>query len=86
MADKLLWRRYYARGRCHDRESYGAVCAADGANHALAYIRVQGKREGLVYKADPAAVEVLVTQNSYVFSPVLVADCWYGWSNARGIG
>jgi hypothetical protein len=72
VADRLTWRRYYARGKRHDHESYGAVCAAGNANHGLAYLRVQGKREGLVYRADTTAVEVLVTQDSYVFSPLIV--------------
>jgi hypothetical protein len=73
MADKLTWRRYYARGTRHDHESYGAVCDPDGGNGALAYLRVSRKREGLVYRADPAAVEVMVTQNTYVLSPILAA-------------
>lgn len=81
MADRLVWRRYYARGKRHDHESYGAVCDAHGANHGLAYLRVRDKREGLVYRADPAAIEVLVTQDTYIFSPVLAGEflIWVEW-------
>ena len=70
MADRLIWRRYYARGKRHDHESYGAVCDPHNDNRGLAYHRVQGNREGLVYRADPTAVEVMVTQGAYVLSPI----------------
>jgi len=71
--DRLTWRRYYARGSRHEHESYGAVCDESMDCHGLAYHRVQKQREGLVFRADPTSVEVLVTQDSYVLSPVLVA-------------
>jgi hypothetical protein len=70
VADRLIWRRYYARGKRHDHESYGAVCDPHHDNRGLAYHRVQGNREGLVYRADPSAVEVMVTQGAYVLSPM----------------
>ena len=74
MEDKLTWRRYYARGARHDHESYGAVCSHESENSALAYLRVTQKREGLAFRADPSAVEVMVTHNSYVLSPIFVGE------------
>jgi len=65
---EALLRQGHAR---HDHESYGAVCDEHGGRGALAYHRVSRKREGLVYRAAQTSVEVLVTQGSYVLSPVI---------------
>jgi hypothetical protein len=82
VADRLTWRRYYARGTRHDHESYGAVCDTTSASRGLAYHRVGDKREGLVYRADPTAVEVLVSQGTYILSPVL-AGGYLIWTELR---
>ncbi len=82
MADRLIWRRYYARGMRHDHESYGAVCSPEKGNDALAYHCVSNKREGLVFRADPSAVEVMATQDAYVLSPLFV-DGYLVWVEAR---
>jgi len=65
-----------------DHESYGAVCNPDADNVALAYHRVNGKREGLAFRADPTAVEVMVTQDSYVLSPLFAAG-YLVWVETR---
>ncbi len=87
VSEKLTWRRYYARGMRHEHESYGAVCDSSMDNHGLAYHRVNQRRESLIYRADPTAIEVLVTQGTYILSPVLVSGhlVWVEWRRGHWV-
>jgi hypothetical protein len=68
-----------SRGR---DEVYGAVCSPDAGSGSLAYHRITGKRESLVYRADQFAEETCVAENTYILSPCFAANRLF-WSAPR---
>ncbi len=65
MADRLIWRRYYARGKRHDPESYGAVWDPHNDNRGLA-------RRGILTRAltRDALYEALMARRSFATTGV----------------
>jgi len=69
MTVELKWKRFYDAGSRHHGECYNAVVDRTPGRGALAWLRVNDKRESLVYVAEPGGVEHVVARDTYVLSP-----------------
>ncbi|MGC9347475.1 MAG: hypothetical protein ACP5JG_04975, partial [Anaerolineae bacterium] len=81
----LLTKRIYARGMRHTDEVYGGVADLTPGSQAMAYLRVDGTRESLIYKKDREATETVLTAESYVLSPHFV-DGYLFWVERMAAG
>ena len=65
MIAKPLSKRILSRGKKHDGECYGAVLDGSGRVPGLAFLRVQGKRESLVYRRDDQSDEIILSSDTF---------------------
>lgn len=78
MVVELIEKRFEDRGSRHRGECYGAVLNPDTTRPALAWLRVEGTRESLVYRPAPGAPEVVLASATYVLGPHFAGD-WLFW-------
>jgi len=63
----------YSLGSRSKSECYNTVISCSPNSIAIAFLRVEGYRESLIYKESPDAEEIIVSENSYVLSPHFAA-------------
>jgi len=83
MTVKLETKRFYERSRQHANECYNAVVAPDPASTALAFLRVNGKRESLAYMADCNSPVITLASDTYILDPCF-ADGLLVWVERVG--
>lgn len=70
----LREKRVYARAKRFSHECYNAVLDPRPGSSALAYLKVDDKRERLVCQSAVGAPEIELTDATYVLSPVFAGD------------
>jgi hypothetical protein len=66
-------KHYFATGRRHHDEVYNTTMAPN-AKHGAAWLRVDDKRESLIWASSPAGENHVIVSNTYVLDPVFVSD------------
>ena len=66
-------KKMYSIGSRHKNECYNAVINNTANSDAIAFLKVDGYRESLVYKELPEAEEIIISENTYVLSPHFAA-------------
>jgi len=79
----LKAKRFVEKGTRGTVQPYCPVCTSDPDSQALAYLRVEGKRESLVYKSGPNDDARVVAANTYILDPCFVGEL-LAWIECRG--
>ncbi len=67
-------KKIYSVGSRHNEECYNAVLNYSSSSNAIAYLKVNGCRESLIYKNSPDVEEIIISENSYILSPCFAGD------------
>ena len=85
MASTSFVKHTFASARAHNGEVYNAICDPDPGSERCAYLRVQGKRESLVYRESPTSEELVLAEDTYVLSPCFAGErlFWVDWNRGN---